>query len=205
MLLLSGAFCGLAGAYLSTVGRLGIHGEHGIGTRLYGFHRRGVCQFQSRFDLLVSLLLGFADAAGIRLEIQSTGVRPPSSRCSPICWRCWSTRWAPHPQHQHPSQVRRLILPEGKERRTCDELSGQKRQPSTPYVFSPQDFEGSRRFFGRSLGAQAQENPAACCGNRVYYEFIEYTLRGATIAIWDRKKFPTLWAPTPSAARATTT
>ena len=76
MLLLSGAFCGLAGAYLSTVVVSEFTENMVSGRGFTAFTAVAFANSNPVLTFLVSLLLGFADAAGIRLEIQSTGVSP---------------------------------------------------------------------------------------------------------------------------------
>ena len=76
MLLLSGAFCGLAGAYLSTVVVSEFTENMVAGRGFTAFTAVAFGNSNPILTFLVSLLLGFADAAGIRLEIQNTGISP---------------------------------------------------------------------------------------------------------------------------------
>lgn len=76
MVLICGAFCGLAGAYLSTV-TVSEFTENMVSGR--GFTAFTAVAFGGSSPIvtfLVSLLLGFAEAAGIRLEIMNIGVSP---------------------------------------------------------------------------------------------------------------------------------
>ena len=76
MLLICGALCGLAGAYLSTV-TVSEFTENMVSGR--GFTAFTAVAFGGSNPIvtfLVSLLLGFAEAAGIRLEIMNTGMSP---------------------------------------------------------------------------------------------------------------------------------
>lgn len=76
MILLSGAFCGLAGAYLSTVVVSEFTENMVAGRGFTAFTAVAFGNSNPIITFLVSLLLGFADAAGIRLEISNTGISP---------------------------------------------------------------------------------------------------------------------------------
>lgn len=54
--------------------------------------------------------------------------------------------------------------------------------------FFPRDFEGSRRFFEEVWGLKPKRIQPPVAETGFTTNFIEYTLRGATIAIWDRKE-----------------
>ena len=76
MLLVSGALCGLAGAYLSTVVVSEFTENMVAGRGFTAFTAVAFGNSNPIITFLVSLLLGFADAAGIRLEISNTGISP---------------------------------------------------------------------------------------------------------------------------------
>ena len=77
MILLSGALCGLAGSYLSTVSVSEFTENMTSGRGFTAFTAMAFSNANPVVTSLVSLLLGFADAMGIRLEIRNIGV--PSS------------------------------------------------------------------------------------------------------------------------------
>ena len=76
MILLSGAFCGLAGAYLSTVVVSEFTENMVSGRGFTAFTAVAFGNSNPIVTLFVSLLFGFADAMGIRIEIQNIGVSP---------------------------------------------------------------------------------------------------------------------------------
>lgn len=76
MLLLSGALCGLAGAYLSTVVVSEFTENMVSGRGFTAFTAVAFGNSNPIVTFLVSLLLGFAEAASIRLEIQNIGLSP---------------------------------------------------------------------------------------------------------------------------------
>ena len=76
MLLVSGALCGLAGAYLSTVVVSEFTENMVSGRGFTAFTAVAFGNSNPIVTFLVSLLLGFAEATSIRLEIQNIGLSP---------------------------------------------------------------------------------------------------------------------------------
>ena len=76
MLLLSGAFCGLAGAYLSTVVVSEFTENMVSGRGFTAFTAVAFANSKSRFDLPGIAPAGLCRCCRHRLEIQSTGVSP---------------------------------------------------------------------------------------------------------------------------------
>jgi simple sugar transport system permease protein len=75
-ILVSGALCGLAGAFLSTVVMSAFTENMVAGRGFTAFTATAFGNGNPLVTLCASLLLGFADAFGIRLEIMGTGISP---------------------------------------------------------------------------------------------------------------------------------